>query len=359
MEEDFLTINTEQAAVTEAQSTESGNNKQDPNVWKPSLGRDTNEYEAKIRLLPQGLNGVKNKLPASVSYNMHYLKDSKHNIYRSIPCRKTLGEACPVCEAIWNIYNTGKDQNNKVLMELAKDRLPSTRHVINVIVRDDLTKPINNGKVLKWDHTDNINKTLMDPLHDDEVKVGEDKPKFKKTKEKFTPYSPRNGRDRYVIVERNPTTNMPSYANSYWDEDGLTDLADTPETMMAILDQCHDLSTYRDVPSAEDLMGQYNEFLSLVASKERNELVNNVQSNRTNVAGNTAAPAKNVSTGDASTYFENVAIETPVDAVNQAAVNQDDDILNMNNTATNIADPVIPINNTSEISDEADDDLPF
>lgn len=354
MSDDFLTINPDQAAAIEAQNSESVNGKQaDPNLWKPSIGKDVKEYEAKIRLLPQGLNGVKNKLPASVSYNMHYLKDNKHKIYKSVQCRKTIGEACPVCEAAWAIYNAGKDKNNEALMKLGKSRLATTRHVINILVREDLTKPVNDGKVLKWEHTDNINNTLMDPLRDDEVKAGEDKPKFKKTKEKFTPYSPRGGRDRFVIVERNPANDMPTYDNSYWDEAGSTDLAPTSDAMMAILDQCHDLSGYRDIPSSEELMNQYYEFVNLVEAKERNGLANDVQTNRTVTGGNMAAPAKqNVSNGDAASYFES----------SNAQNNQGSDMFDMN-TGDSKVDNSTPTMTTeadsAPISDDAEDDLPF
>lgn len=357
MSEDFLTIDTDQAAAIEAQNADSGNGKQiDPTLWKPTIGRDVKEYEAKIRLLPQGLNGVKNKLPASVSYMMHYLKDPVNKIYKNVPCRKTIGEACPICEAAWAIYNAGKDKNNKVLMDLGKSRLPSTRHVINILVREDLTKPANDGKVLKWDHTDHINSTLMDPLRDDESKPGEDKPKFKKAKEKFVPYSPRNGRDRFVIVERNPSNDMPTYDNSYWDEDGLSDIAGTSEDIMAVLEQCHDLSEYRDVPTSEELMNQYNEFVALVEAKERNALANDVQANRSAAPGNTAAPAKNVSTGDASLYFEGT------EGGNTAVTEKSDDMFDMNSDNTSVSAPTdfTPVTESApEISDSADDDLPF
>jgi len=357
MSEDFLTIDTNQAAATEAQSSSSENGKQqDPNVWKPSIGRDVKEYEAKVRLLPQGLNGVKNKLPASVSYKMHYLKDPKNKIYKNVPCRKTLGEDCPVCEAAWSIYNVGKDKNDEALMKLAKSRLPATRHVINILVREDLTKPVNDAKVLKWDHTDHINKTLMDPLRDVEEADGETRSKFKKAKEKFTPYSPRGGRDRFVIVERNPSNDMPTYENSFWDEDGLTDLAATSDEMLAVLDQCHDLSTYRDVPSSEELMKQYNEFVTLVEMKERNSggvAGASVPTDRP-AGGNAAAPAKqNLSNGDAASYFEAASAPTKAEPADMFDMNSG------NSTVNSAPVESQPVESEAPISSDAEDELPF
>lgn len=372
MSEDFLTINTDQAAATEAHNTDSGNGRQqDPTLWKPSIGKIIKEYEALVRLLPQGINGVKNKLPASVSYKMHYLKNHKHKIYKNVQCRKTLGDDCPVCEAAWSIYNAGKDQNSKDLMDLGKSQLPSTRHVINLFIKEDLTVSENDGKVLKWDHTDKMNRILMDPLRDDDVKEGEVKSKFKKAKEKFTPYSPRDGRNRFIIVEEDPSKRkpngdpMPTYDNSYWDEDGLSDLAATSEEMMAILEQCYDLSSYRDIPTSEELMSQYNEFLGLVDAKERNALVTNVQTNRVETGGNPAASVKqNVSSGDAASYFEgstggNATTSTEGDAT---ASTEGEDMLNMNSGDTSVEAPTessVTKADDAPISDSMEDDLPF
>lgn len=366
MSEDFLTIDTEEASAVDAraQVEASGGRQIDPTMWKPGLGRNDEPYEAKVRLLPQGVNGVKNKLPASVSYQMHYLKDKKHKISKNVPCRKTIGEECPVCEAAWAIWNAGKDAGGargEALQNLAKSRLPTTRHVINVLVREDLTNPANNGKVLKWDHTDNVNGNLMEPLRDStEEENGKNatqkpaKSSLRKSKEKFTPHSPRNGRDRIVIVEKNPKTGYATYDGSFWDEDGLTDLAATTEEMMGILDQCHDLSGYRAMPSAEELMAQYNEFIALVEAKERAAAVNGVVADRASSTGNDAAPPK-VKTVNASSYF---AAKEENNAVAGDAAEEDP--FDMNDGAPSVGAQVFEeATSTDDISDSDDDDLPF
>lgn len=361
MSEDFLTIDTEVASEADAraQAETNGSRPVDLTMWKPGLGRNDEPYEAKVRLLPQGVNGVKNKLPASVSYQMHYLKDTKHKIFKNVPCRKTIGEECPVCEAAWAIFNAGKDAGGargEALKDLAKSRLPTTRHVINVLVREDLTNPENNGKVLKWDHTDNVNGKLMEPLRDatEEETAKAGSASLRKKKEKFTPHSPRNGRDRIVIVEKNPKTGYATYDGSFWDEDGLTDLAGSSEEMMAILDQCHDLNGYRAIPTGEELMAQYNEFLALVEAKERAATVNGVVADRAASTGNDAAPAK-VQTANASSYFE--AKDEGGAATGAVA---EEDPFDMNDGAPSVgAQDFAEPESSDSISESDDDDLPF
>lgn len=357
MDNDFLTIGVDEG-VQSIESSQPNGRKQDPNLWKPGISDSRPKYEAMVRLLPQGINGIKNKLPASVQYQMHYLKHRGFKIFKNIPCRKTIGEECPICDRAWAMFNQGKDNNDEKLKNIAKDRLPVTRHVINVFVRDDLTVPDNNGKVLKWDHTDNINSQLMAPLVNKKDEGGEQTSGFKKKsekEEKFNPYSPKNSRDRVVIVEPNPRNpTMPTYDGSFWDDEtngnGYSDLAATDEEMMAILDQCHDLSGYRDVPTAEEAIQQYQEFENMIASKQAAIDGGQVQESRSSFGGNTAAPAKNVTTANAGEYFE---------AGNNAGGSND--ILDMNDGAP-MGSPVDePITETTSapISDADDDDLPF
>ena len=236
MSDDFLNISVEAAVqVAESQQTNNKNSrKTDDRFWKPNIKNEKKEYQAKIRLLPRGIEGVKNKLHPTIEQHVHYIKEPQHGLYLTVKCRKSLGkhENCPICEANWAMFNTKVEP----LVKKAKSRRNMISHIGNILIREDLNHPEFNGTVKLWDHTNNINRMLLAPLNNQEDESGGGG--FKKKQEKFNPYSPMNGRDFITIVTENPENGFPNYNGSFWDEDGLTDLAPTKDEIMAVLDQC-------------------------------------------------------------------------------------------------------------------------
>ena len=153
------------------------------------------------------------------------------------------------------MYNTGQ----KELKNKAMDRKNQINHIGNFLIRDDITDSSNSGLVKLWRHTNRMHKTLLEPTLAEIAEVG--KKGFRKKKERFVPYSPVNGKDFYVIVTENPENGFPSYDGSYWDEEGLSNLAQSEDEMMAYLEQCHDLREFiDDVKTAEEINRLYMEF---------------------------------------------------------------------------------------------------
>lgn len=304
---DFLTINADNAPVPEQQNA----GQKDQRFWKPTIKNKEKEYQAQIRPLPRGIEGIKNKLHPSVTLQTHHLKSLKHKVFLTIKCPKTLGESeyCPICEAAWGIYNAGKSVNDKLMMKEGTGRLSTESHLMNIFVRNDITQPANTGLVKIWEHTKKQNTVLFAPTKD--VATDPNKKSLKKV-EKFFPYSPRTGRDYVVIVTENPENQMASYESSEWDSEGLTPLAGSDEEIMAILDKCYDLNEFiSDIPSVEVLAQKYTEFCTRLEEKERMALLNGKggSSAGSTPTGNFAPAGKPASTGNAKDYFTKT--ETP------------------------------------------------
>lgn len=296
---DFLTITADNAPVPEQQA------QKDPRFWKPTIKNKDKEYQAQVRLLPRGVDGIKNKLEPSVCLQTHHLKNLKHKVFLTIKCPKTLDEYayCPICEAAWGIYNAGKAVNDKNMMKEGTSRLPTESHLINTFIRNDITQPANNGLVKIWEHTKKQNTVLFAPTKD--AATDPNKKSLKKV-EKFFPYSPKAGRDYVVIVTENPENGMASYESSEWDSEGFTDLASSNEEIMAILDKCYDLGEFfNDIPSTEVLAQKYTEFCNRVEEKERLALLNGKggSSVGSTPAGNSAPAGKPATTGNAKDFF--------------------------------------------------------
>jgi len=257
---------------TKPQVTSGNTRKKDERFWKPTLTKERKEYQACVRMLPRGLAGLENKLSPTLEQHTHYIKErvgtkpdgSPIFMSLTVKCRKSLGknEKCPICDANWLMYNT----QVKELKDKAYARRNVISHVGNFLIRNDLIQPENSGTVRLWEHTDKMNTRLLDPIRpdvlDDAVKG------FKKKKERFAPYAPYNGRDFYTIVTENPSNGIASYDGSYWDEEGLTDLAPSEDEIMAILEQCHDLSEFiQNVQSPEELSKLFNDFMAKLDEK--------------------------------------------------------------------------------------------
>ncbi len=252
----------------------------DPIRWKPSVSKRNPSYSAIIRLLPQGIEGVKNKTYPSVKVLYHHLK--LNGFHMEVKCCRNNGGDCPICRAIWDRYNELAKTYEKGSQQLKVWSSMSARpewHT-NILVREDDNKPANNGKVLVWRHSDAVERTLRAPFDDSveaDVQNANGAPakgalaKLKKERRKFIPHSPTKGVDFGVIVSWDAAKNMTSYDGSDYVAES-SPLADTKEEMLEILNSCHDLTKYlADIPDETTAASKWREFLEKAHSAKANE----------------------------------------------------------------------------------------
>ena len=251
----------------------------DPTRWKPSVSKRNPSYSAIIRLLPQGIEGVKNKTYPSVKVLYHHLK--LNGVHMEVKCCRNNGGDCPICRAIWDRYNELAKTYEKGSPQLKVWSGMSARpewHT-NILVREDDNKPANNGKVLVWRHSDAVERTLRAPFDDSveaDVQNANGAPakgalaKLKKERRKFIPHSPTKGVDFGVIVSWDAAKNMTSYDGSDYVAES-TPLADTKEDMLEILNNCHDLTKYlADIPDEATAAAKWREFMEKASSAQSN-----------------------------------------------------------------------------------------
>lgn len=305
MSADFLTVTADTAAVEPERKSGFTKTPPDPRFFKPSIKNEAKEYQAMVRPLPRGLNGLKNQLHPSVKILTHRLKNEQAKVFVNVKCRKTLGDDqyCPICDAGWAVFNEGKAQNNKDIQNKGKDILAKESHIMNILIRNDIQDPSLIGQVKLWEHTGKMNKILFEPTK--EEKRDPSKPAPIKKKQIFYPYSPKKGRDFLVMVTENPENKIASYDGSEWDEDGFSDLAGTDAEIMAILDKCHDLSEFLTAPSVEEAAQAYADFNARVEAKLNAKSANGGIPGESYKAPSGAGKVatKNVKTGDAGAYF--------------------------------------------------------
>lgn len=271
--DDFLDLDID--TVSNLDEATSLNGKVDPIRWKPSVSKRNPSYSAIIRLLPQGIEGVKNKTYPSVKVLYHHLK--LNGVHMEVKCCRNNGGDCPICRAIWDRYNELAKTYEKGSPQLKVWSGMSARpewHT-NILVREDDNKPANNGKVLVWRHSDAVERTLRAPFDDSvesDVQNANGAPakgalaKMKKERRKFIPHSPTKGVDFGVIVSWDAARNMTSYDGSDYVADA-SPLADTKEQMLEILNSCHDLTKYlADIPDEATAAAKWREFLEKASS---------------------------------------------------------------------------------------------
>lgn len=242
-------------------------NQKDDRFWRPDVKKTPDgRYMAQIRILPQGIEGIREKKPVFVEQHTHMYRDEAHKVSLFAKCRKTLGrnEHCPICEASWAMYNT----KQPAMQEKARHIRASITYIANVLIVDDDVHPENNGKVMLWRMTQKNYETLIAPLNEDTKAEN----RFKKT-QRFVPWSPINGCNFNVIVTIGKN-GFPDYSESCWDSNGLTNLADDDAGIEAILANCYQLDEFLgDIPSEEELARRYQEFCDTVSSREQSAIL--------------------------------------------------------------------------------------
>ena len=268
---DFLDFDT----VSNLEEATSTNGAVDPIRWKPSVSPKNPSYSAIVRLLPQGIEGAKNRTYPSVKVLFHHL--NYNGVRMEVKCaRNTPGQDCPICRAVWERYNDllktyeKGDSHLKVWTNMTA----RAEWFTNILVREDDNKPGNNNKVLVWRHSDAMERTLRAPFDDsvdNEAKNANAAPakgaraKLQKEKRHFLPHSPTKGVDFGVIVTWDAVKKMTSYDGSEYVQE-TTPLADTKDEMLEILNSCHDLKKYlADVPTEEMAAEKWREFIETSA----------------------------------------------------------------------------------------------
>lgn len=271
---DFIDLDIDTVSNLDEATSTSGAT--DPNRWKPSVSKRNPSYSAIVRLLPQGIEGVKNKTYPSVKVLYHHLKIN--GVHMEVKCGRNIpGQDCPICRAIWDRYNDLKTKYPKGSPELKvwSDMRSRPEWYTNILVKEDDNKQTNNGKVLVWRHSDAVERTLRAPFDDSvdaETNNANAAPakgalaKIKKEKRKFIPHSPTKGVDFGVVVTWDAAKNMTSYDGSDYLPDS-SPLADTKEEMLDILSRCHDLKEYlKDIPDEDQAAAKWREFMEKASS---------------------------------------------------------------------------------------------
>lgn len=347
-----LSINLDQARSIYQSEQKQEKKKADPRFWKPSIKNANKTYEAKIRLLPQGDLFLSNPLiPWAVEQHTHWIKEKEHGLNLVVKCRKTLGsqEKCPICDYNWNLYNAAKKRNDQFMMDKMSDRKARTTYIGNILVLEDLNHPELNGTVKLWEHTKNINNSLMEHFPGRIVKTKEGQAQetnsFKKAKvvENFVPWDLVKGKNYFVIVGEDDKK-MATYQESYWDDEtGLSPLAPTKAEIMEILSKTHSLKEFvEDVPSVEELVRRFEEFndrLTDLSGKTSSGVVSQTSlSTHQDVAVNKGNASELLGTAVKSTPVTQPTVTQPQVVPTQPSFTQQ---------------PVV------ETDDSDDDDLPF
>lgn len=286
--EDFLSVPLNPVAMPSAFS---GNS----NIWKPKLDKTVSEYVAKVRLLPQGIEGIRNKTYPSVRVCTHYLYDLRTRTSKTVKCRKTFGdkEPCPICDNIWArwravVEQTGNKDSGKPYLKLTSTPEWYTN---TLIIQDDAHNEFS-GQVKIWQHSDAMERKLMDPTVPEPPKTYAPGAIIPPPKRMFTPYCHINGVNFIVNVKYNKEKQMNEYDGCFWEQMN-TPLATNENELRAILDQCHDLTKlFEDVPSVEAATIAVNEYWAEVEQKMNSGAVvsNPVRNVTAALNGQSAAP---------------------------------------------------------------------
>jgi hypothetical protein len=252
------------------------------NEWKPRLNTKAGivSYSARTRLLPEGLDGLKNNTQPIVKSFMHYLQDKETGVYRKVKCRHSLSgdkfsknERCPVCDNLWTRWKAFNKIGNAAGKTYIQKMLAIEEWHGNVLIREDDNNNENNNTVKIMEMTTHLRNLIWDPTVP-QKKLPNNAPNREKPKRMFYPHCPYNGVDFQVILSVDNSKQITdkkasnTYDASYY-LDNPSPLANTEEEMVDILSQCHDLSEYyRIVPTEEEAEQVCNSFWTEVSEKQ-------------------------------------------------------------------------------------------
>lgn len=160
--------------------TETGGFKKDERIWKPTANKDAKSSNI-IRFLPipyvdlvaveEGKAKDDDLTPMAKILSHAFQGSNGWFIENSL---QTFGEDCPVRKHDGPLWGVVKKNNDTVLKEVLKKRLPKTTYYANVLVIKDGTNPENNGKVMIYEFGETIRKLIekaKTPEFDTDVSV--------------------------------------------------------------------------------------------------------------------------------------------------------------------------------------------
>lgn len=126
----------------------------DDRFWKPTVDKMGNGY-AVIRFLPSDDGDA---LPWARYWDHGFKGPTGQWLFEK--SLTTLGQACPISEMNQALWNSGDDDDKKIVRE-RKRRL---HYVANIVVLEDPSAPDNEGKVFLYDFGKKIFDKIMDAM---------------------------------------------------------------------------------------------------------------------------------------------------------------------------------------------------
>lgn len=138
--------------VEETKKMAAGGPQADDRFWQPTVDKAGNGM-ATIRFLPapQGED-----LPWARMFSHAFQGPTGQWLIEE--CPTTLGQTCPVCESNSELWNTGDEDNKKIV----RKRKRKLTYVANIYVISDPGNPANNGKVFLF----KFGKKIFDMIND-------------------------------------------------------------------------------------------------------------------------------------------------------------------------------------------------
>lgn len=145
---------------------QNGGFKKDERLWKPTANKD-NISQNIIRFLPipycdevgaeEGKYKAEDLTPLAKILSHSFQGSNGWYIEKSLA---TFGEDCPVRAFDGPLWGQAKKNNDEILKNALKKRLPNTSNIANVLIIKDGTVPENNGKVMLYDHGAKVREFL-------------------------------------------------------------------------------------------------------------------------------------------------------------------------------------------------------
>lgn len=144
-----------------------GGFKKDERLWKPVRNAKDNKSSNIIRFLPipfvdevgveEGKYRAEDLTPMAKIIHHGFQGPKGWYIEKSL---QTFGEDCPVRAYDGPLWGTAKKNNDEILKNTLKKRLPNTTYYANILVIKDGTNPENNGKVMIYEFGETVRKLL-------------------------------------------------------------------------------------------------------------------------------------------------------------------------------------------------------
>lgn len=122
-------------ALREKTAPSSKSDYKDERFWKLDYNKATKVGKAVIR----PIGPAKDEADEYVAVYSHFLK--RNGKVFAFKCPSTVGNKCPVCE---EYFSTPKEERDTSFSR-------KTKYVMNVLIKNDLQHPENNGKVFLWE----------------------------------------------------------------------------------------------------------------------------------------------------------------------------------------------------------------